>query len=56
VLSTVAIPAIVISGIYGMNLKGLPFLESDYGSAIVGGLMLLSTVSLLVFLRKMRWL
>jgi magnesium transporter len=56
VLSTIAIPAIVISGIYGMNVKGLPFLESDYGSAIIGGLMLFSTVFLLVLLRKMRWL
>jgi magnesium transporter len=56
VLSTIALPALVISGIYGMNLKGLPFLESDYGTLIVGGLMLLSTVSLLVLLRRLRWL
>jgi magnesium transporter len=56
VLSTIALPALVISGIYGMNLKGLPFLESDYGSDIVGGLMLLSTILLLVLLRALRWL
>jgi magnesium transporter len=56
VLSTIALPALVISGIYGMNLKGLPFLESDYGSDIVGGMMLLSTVLLLVLLRALRWL
>ena len=56
VLSTIALPALVISGIYGMNLKGLPFLESDYGSLIVGGMMLLSTVLLLVLLRRLRWL
>jgi magnesium transporter len=56
VLSTIALPALVISGIYGMNLKGLPFLESDYGSAIVGGLMLLSTILLLLLLRALRWL
>ncbi len=56
VLSTIALPALVISGIYGMNLKGLPFLESDYGTLIVGGMMLLSTVLLLVLLRRLRWL
>jgi Mg2+ and Co2+ transporter CorA len=39
-----------------MNLKGLPFLESDYGADIVGAVMLLSTVGLLVLLRRMRWL
>jgi magnesium transporter len=56
VLSTVAIPAIVISGIYGMNLKGLPFLESDYGSEIIGAAMLFSTAALLIFLRRFGWL
>ena len=56
VLSTIALPALVISGIYGMNLKGLPFLESDYGSLIVGGMMFASTVFLLILLRRFRWL
>jgi magnesium transporter len=56
VLSTIALPALVVSGIYGMNLKGLPFIESDYGADIVGAVMLLSTVGLLVLLRRMRWL
>ena len=28
VLGTIALPAIAISGIYGMNLKGLPFEDS----------------------------
>lgn len=56
VLSTVALPALVISGIYGMNLKGLPFLESDHGTIIVGSMMLLSTVCLLVMLRLLKWL
>jgi magnesium transporter len=56
VLSTIALPALVISGIYGMNLKGLPFLESDYGSLIVGGLMFASTAFLLILLRRLKWL
>ncbi|AXC14740.1 Magnesium and cobalt transport protein CorA [Acidisarcina polymorpha] len=55
VLSTIALPALVISGIYGMNLKGLPFLESDYGSEYIGAAMFLSTVFLLLLLRRFRW-
>ena len=37
VLGTIAIPALAISGIYGMNLKGLPFQDSPYGAEWVGG-------------------
>ena len=56
VLGTVALPALVISGIYGMNLKGLPFLENQYGTEIIGILMLVSTALLLVLLKALRWL
>src|SRR5207253_7883126 len=44
VLGTVALPALVISGFFGMNLKGLPFGESPYGALIVSGVMLGSTI------------
>jgi magnesium transporter len=56
VLSTVALPALVISGIYGMNLKGLPFLESDHGTEIVVGAMLASTAMVLWMLKRFGWL
>jgi magnesium transporter len=56
VLSTVALPALVISGIYGMNLKGLPFLESDHGTEIVVGAMAASTGMVLWMLHKFGWL
>jgi magnesium transporter len=56
VLSTVALPALVISGIYGMNLRGLPFLESDHGTEIVVGMMLVSTGIVLWMLKKFDWL
>src|SRR5579872_5690640 len=55
VLGTIALPAIVISGIYGMNLKGLPWVESPHGAAIVSGVMAATTIMLLVILRLMRW-
>jgi magnesium transporter len=56
VLSTVALPALVISGIYGMNLKGLPFVESDHGTEIIVGAMAASTGIVLWMLHKFDWL
>ncbi len=56
VLSTVALPALVISGIYGMNLKGLPFLESDHGVEIVMAVMAASTGMVLWMLKRSGWL
>lgn len=55
VLGTIALPVIAISGIYGMNLKGLPFEASPNGSLYVGGITILCTVLLLAMLRKMKW-
>jgi len=55
VLGTIALPALVISGIYGMNLKGLPWTGSPQGAMIVSGVMAATTVVLLVILRLMRW-
>lgn len=55
VLSTIALPALAISGIYGMNLKGLPFEDSPHGALFVAVLTILCTVSLLVFLKMRKW-
>jgi magnesium transporter len=55
VLGTIAIPALVLSGIYGMNLKGLPFQDSPHGAEWVGGATILSTLLLLYLLRKLKW-
>jgi magnesium transporter len=56
VLGTIALPALVISGFYGMNLQDLPGAESPHGAWIAAGLMAASTVVLLAFLRYFRWL
>jgi magnesium transporter len=55
VLGTIALPALAISGIYGMNLKGLPFEESPYGGIFVIVMMLSCTALLLYILRRMKW-
>ena len=55
VLGTIALPSIVISGIYGMNTKGLPWINSPYGAEIAMGLMVVGTVGLLILLKKFDW-
>jgi magnesium transporter len=55
VLGTIALPALVISSFYGMNLKGLPWLESPHGVGIVSGIMITTTVVLLVILKIFHW-
>ena len=55
ILGTAALPALVISGIFGMNVKGLPWADHPHGAAIVTGLMAATTAILLAFLRKVHW-
>ncbi len=56
ILSTIALPALVISGVYGMNVKGLPGSEFQYGLIIVLAMMAASTLILLWILRKFKWI
>jgi magnesium transporter len=55
ILGTIALPVLCISGIYGMNLKGLPFEESPYGAEWVAGMAMVATIGLLYYLRKRDW-
>ena len=56
VLSTIVLPVLAISSVYGMNLKGLPFEDSPHGALYVSLLGIVSTVALLILLRSRRWL
>lgn len=56
VLGTIALPAIVVSGFFGMNVKDLPWAESPHGAVIAAGVMLVTTVGLLLVLKKSDWL
>ena len=56
VLGTVALPALVVSSFYGMNVKGLPAAESPYGLILVAALMFGCTVILLWLLKRFHWL
>ena len=56
VLGTVALPALVISGLYGMNVKGLPGAETPYGIGIALAAMAVMTALLLWALKRFGWL
>lgn len=56
IMGTAITPAIAISGIYGMNLKGLPWEDNPHGAAYVALITLAITAALLVWLRRRRWL
>jgi len=55
VLGTVAIPALIVSGFYGMNIKQLPWAESPHAVWIVSGMILGTSLGLLLLLKKFRW-
>lgn len=56
VFGTIATPALVITGLYGMNLKHLPFQEHPHSWGIVMTMILGVSAVMLVILRRMRWL
>jgi len=56
VIATVALPMMVISGIYGMNFQNIPELDWSFGYLYVIGLMVLVSVSLLGWMKFKRWL
>ena len=56
VLSTIALPALIISSFYGMNLHGLPWGDAPHGAWIAAALMSITTLLLLALLRLFRWL
>ena len=56
VFGTLATPALVISGVYGMNLKGIPFADSPHSWGWVLCIIALSSALMLIALKKMRML
>ncbi|MBL8582595.1 MAG: magnesium transporter CorA [Rhizobiaceae bacterium] len=53
VLTAVLLPMTIISGLFGMNVGGLPFLDNSAGFWIVAALSVLAAAAVLVFLRRL---
>jgi magnesium transporter len=56
VFGTIATPALVITGVYGMNLKHIPFADSPHSWGIVIGMIALVSVLVLGVLKRWRML
>ncbi|MBI3008635.1 MAG: magnesium/cobalt transporter CorA [Candidatus Omnitrophica bacterium] len=56
ILATIATPSIIIASIYGMNFKYMPELGFRYGYLLVLLVMVLTTVFMVVFFKRRKWL
>ena len=56
IIATIFMPLTFIAGLYGMNFKHMPELESPWGYPAVLLLMVAVTVGMLVFFRRKRWI
>lgn len=55
VVTAIFIPLTFIAGIYGMNFKHMPELETEYGYFVTIGLMAVFVVAAFIFFRVKRW-
>jgi magnesium transporter len=55
VYGTIALPLVVITGFFGMNLH-LPWMNHPHGTLYAVGLMVVSTLAVLLYFRVKRWI
>ena len=56
VFSVIMLPLSVITGFYGMNVEGLPFVSHQNPILIIGGILVLVAVSMVSYFRYKRWI
>jgi magnesium transporter len=56
IITTIFVPVTFVAGVYGMNFKYMPELESPYGYWIVWGVMLIMMISMAFYFKKKKWL
>lgn len=56
IIATIFIPLTFIAGIYGMNFKNMPELNSENGYYILIGAMFVIFIFMLLYFRRKRWL
>lgn len=56
IISTIFIPVTFIAGVYGMNFKYMPELDSPIGYAIVWIVMIAIMASLVMYFKRKKWL
>lgn len=56
IIATIFIPLTLIAGIYGMNFRYMPELQSPWGYPMVYVVMLMIGVLMMIYFRRKRWL
>ncbi|MBU1148792.1 magnesium transporter CorA family protein [Patescibacteria group bacterium] len=56
IISVSLLPLTLLSGIYGMNIVGLPFANHPQALLIISGVMAVILVAILFFIRKKEWI
>jgi len=56
IFSVIVFPLTLLAAIFGMNTSDMPFVDHPYGFWIIVGLMLLSTLGMLTFFKKKKWI
>jgi magnesium transporter len=56
IIATIFMPLTFLAGVYGMNFKHMPELEWTWGYPASLGLMLVISLSMLIYFRKKKWL
>ena len=56
IMASIFIPLTFIAGVYGMNFKNMPELQTEYGYYIVWGVMIVLFFAMLIYFKNRRWL
>jgi len=56
IMASIGVPITVIASIYGMNFQYMPELHWKWGYPMVWGAMILTSISLLLYFKKRKWL
>lgn len=56
IISTIFIPLTFIAGIYGMNFDNMPELNYEYGYPLVWIFMIVTTICMVIYFKKKKWL
>ena len=56
IMSSIFIPVTFVAGVYGMNFKYMPELNSPYGYAATWGVMIVMMGGLLIYFKRKKWM
>ena len=56
IMSSIFIPITFLAGVYGMNFKHMPELETDNGYYVLLGVMAIVVIALLFYFKRKKWI